>query len=65
MGQSKPGLRVRETARRVGISAAHVSKILAGHRQPSLDVARRIAKACGMSLQSLVDLMDRSRPKPS
>jgi len=52
-------LGVRETARRVGVSAAHVSNILSGKRRPSLDVARRLANACGMSLNALVDLMDR------
>lgn len=64
MGQSKPGLRVRATARKAGISAAHVSNVLAGKRRPSLDVAKRIAKACDMSLQALVDLVEQG-PKPS
>lgn len=58
MGQNKPKLSVRATARAAGVSAAHVSNILAGKRKPSLEVAGRIAKACGMSLQALVDLMN-------
>jgi transcriptional regulator with XRE-family HTH domain len=54
----KPKLGVRATARAAGISPSHVSYILAGKRRPGLDVAKRIAKACGMSLQALVDLID-------
>lgn len=63
MGQNKPRLSVRATARAAGISPAHVSNILSGKRKPSLAVAGRIAKACGMSLQALVDLMSQAPPR--
>ena len=49
---------VRATARAAGVSPSHVSYIFSGKRKPSLGVARRIAEACGMSLQELVDSMD-------
>jgi transcriptional regulator with XRE-family HTH domain len=57
MGQGTPKLGVRATARMVGVSPSHISNILSGKRKPSLAVSIRIAKACGMSLQELVDLM--------
>lgn len=65
MGKNKPKPGVRATARAAGVSAAHVSNILSGKRKPSLAVASRIAEACGMSLQALVDLMGQPKPKPS
>lgn len=61
---TKPNLRLemttpaRQLAKLAGVSPSHVSYILAGKRRPSLAVAGRLAKACGMSLQELSDYVD-------
>jgi len=47
----KPG--VHETARRTGLSPAHISKIFSGSRMPSLAAAALIASARRQSLDSL------------
>ena len=49
--KKRPG--VLETARRTGISPAHISKILSGKRNPSLTAAALIANAWKMSLDEL------------
>ena len=41
-------------ARELGISRGYLSLILSGQRTPSRDLAARIARACGIAIESLV-----------
>jgi transcriptional regulator with XRE-family HTH domain len=45
---SEQGVSIRELARRVGISDAHLSRVLAGRKTTSADLARRIEDALGL-----------------
>jgi transcriptional regulator with XRE-family HTH domain len=38
----------------LGISTAHLSMILGGHRRPSPELARRISRETGIPLESLL-----------
>jgi transcriptional regulator with XRE-family HTH domain len=49
----KKKIGILETARRAGLSAAHVSKIFRGRRRPSLEVAGLIASVRGQSIDEL------------
>jgi transcriptional regulator with XRE-family HTH domain len=49
------GWGLRETAKRAGISPAHLSKVERGERQPSVDVLARLAEVLG--LHELVKLL--------
>lgn len=42
------GVSIRELARRVGVSDAHLSRVLAGRKTTSADIARRISDALGL-----------------
>lgn len=43
------------------MSLAHISKIYNGRRRPSLDVAKRIAKAKGITIDALYTELSRIR----
>jgi transcriptional regulator with XRE-family HTH domain len=45
---------LRALARELDISPAYLSMIKWGERQPALDIAMRIARRCGIPLESLV-----------
>jgi transcriptional regulator with XRE-family HTH domain len=47
-------LRVREIARRSGISVSGVSRLLRGRRIPRMDTAVKLAKGMGISLDELM-----------
>lgn len=47
------GLTAAELARRAEVSESAISLLLAGRRAPSLDVARRVARALDVSIDSL------------
>jgi transcriptional regulator with XRE-family HTH domain len=49
------GLTLEELARRSGLSAAYLSRVESGQRQPSLASLLSVAEAYGVSLGSLVD----------
>ena len=51
--KAEPG-RLSRTAEVTGISPSFLSRVAAGHRQPKLDNLRAIAKATGLSLESLL-----------
>ena len=42
-----------ELAREIGVTRPHVSQVLSGRSVPSLDVAAKIAKRIGVSLDQL------------
>lgn len=45
---SEQGVSIRELARRIGISDAHLSRVLAARETTSADLARRISHALGL-----------------
>lgn len=45
------GLNITEMARRASIDTAHISRILAGTRQPGPDALNAIAKALGLAAE--------------
>jgi transcriptional regulator with XRE-family HTH domain len=58
-----PAIPARQLAVLAGVSTSHVGYILAGKRRPSLAVAGRLAKACGISLQELSDYVDAAQAR--
>jgi transcriptional regulator with XRE-family HTH domain len=48
----------KELAIRVGISQSHLSLILAGKRNPSLRVAKKLADVLGVTIDSLLAKVD-------
>ncbi len=51
---NKSGTTQRALAQRLGIEASHVSKILSGHRRPSLPLAAKIAQETNIPIESLL-----------
>ena len=49
----KKGLRQSDLAKKVGIFQSEISEIETGERKPSVYLAKRIAKALGVSLDEL------------
>ena len=45
--------KVREIARKSGLSPSGVSRLLRGHREPRLGTALKLAKAMGISIEEL------------
>lgn len=54
------GVGVIELAGVVGVSHAHISYIFAGKRTPSLEIAARIAKHVGCSIDELYRTINRT-----
>lgn len=46
-------------ARSLGITRSHVCRIMNGSREPSLGVAKRMAKALGVSLDKLAVMLEK------
>ena len=53
------GLSQEAVAHAAEISARYYADVERGARNPSIDVGRKIAKALGMRLQDILDLVDR------
>ena len=49
----KKGLRQSDLAKRVGVFQSEISEIETGERKPSVYLAKRIARALGVSLDEL------------
>ena len=49
----KKGLRQSDLAKKVGIFQSEISEIETGERKPSVYLAKRIAKALGVSIDEL------------
>ncbi|MFD7095123.1 helix-turn-helix domain-containing protein [Streptomyces xanthophaeus] len=58
------GRALKDTAQEIGISASHVSRILAGHRRPSWHVVEHFAAACGGNVRELRDLWEAAQRPP-
>jgi transcriptional regulator with XRE-family HTH domain len=59
------GLSLRELAEQTGVSNAYLSQVERGRHEPSLTVLSAVARALGVSLESLlarVGLLDPERP---
>ena len=54
-----PSPGINEIARRTGTNSAHISRIFSGKRQPSLQLAVRIADVIGMSLSDFWNLLQK------
>ena len=50
-------------ARKTGLNAANVCMILRGNKQPSFRSARLIARALGISMETLADVLEVYAPK--
>lgn len=50
------GIRQREAARRLGMSEAYFSMLLAGKRRLSVDKAKEVARATGIPIAYLLEL---------
>lgn len=48
-----PGTSARKTARAVGVTLPHLSRVLSGKRKPSLELASRLASHLGVTLDRL------------
>jgi transcriptional regulator with XRE-family HTH domain len=55
------GISIHEIARRSGYSPAHICKINSGDRFPSFRAARKIADACGLTLEELWEEIEARR----
>lgn len=51
-----PDINISATARRLGVTTAHLAKVLAGVNRPSIDLALKIAEALGTDLYSVIAL---------
>lgn len=47
-------LSIQEIADRIGIERSYLSRVLSGHHSPGLELAEKIAKACGVTLSDLL-----------
>lgn len=52
MARTNPRLSRTKIARSTGVSLAHISKIYKGTRNPSVEVAKKLAKVQGISLDA-------------
>lgn len=59
------GRALKDTAEEIGVSASHVSRILAGHRRPSWPVVENFAAACGGNVAELRDLWEAAQRPPA
>ena len=48
------GMEVTELADKSGVSREYIHRLLAGRQNPSLEVAEKIAKPLGLSVQTVV-----------
>jgi DNA-binding XRE family transcriptional regulator len=51
-----PKVHLSRAAKRIGVSAGHLSRVLNGKGEPSLKVARRMAEALGMTIEEVLGL---------
>lgn len=48
------GLNITELAKLVGVERSHMSNILAGRRKPSIDLALRLSRVLGVTVNTLM-----------
>jgi transcriptional regulator with XRE-family HTH domain len=58
-----PNLHLSRAAKKIGISAGHLSKVLAGKGVPSLQVAARIARVLDVSLEQVMRFQKQAKAK--
>lgn len=51
-------INLTELSRSTGLSRPYLSRIVSGHREPSLVTARRIATAMGMTMEQFLLALD-------
>lgn len=50
----RTGMEVTELAEQSGVSREYIHRLLAGRQNPSLEIAEKIAKPLGLSVQTVV-----------